>query len=360
MQNTLIKALFGMLLATTLLLAGCGQKEKAGRLARLQKADAKVMALHELKFLYRNIYSGTLLWIYIQTDNDSKNALRNNIQVEYLAMKDQWQRNYDVKEDVGFADMDTLIDLATNAMGTLMTFEDYENDLRRAEGVALGERATVVFDALELRYDAILTKQDSLFGAQAAGIDDAAVKAIVDRHKKMISYYEIQDLTWEIRTRTLNWIYRPEDLRSKAALNKNIDVELQALLPPIRQRLGLEEEYSAMASMLIARLDTLVTFSHSSVIHNLQSKESYEDPLTMLLSEDAFETYINPAYQSATQHLTLIRNHIQNPATPSAGEPNSSRTMEEEMDALRRIVAEQEARIKELEEENQKLRSGDQ
>lgn len=360
MQKPSIKVLFVILIAVTIILTGCGQKEKAERLARLQKADSTITALHELKYLYRNIYSGMLHWVYTQTDTRSKDALRSSTQIDYVVLKGQWQHKYgDVKEDVGFVEMDTLVDLAANAMGTVLTFEDYEDDVKMAEAIAFSERASAVFDALELRYHDILSRQDSLFETQVAGTDDADVQAIVNRHKRMRSYYEAEGMAWEIHTRTLSWLYRPEDFGSKAALKKDLDIELPALLSTLRQRLGLEGEHAPQASLLAARLDTLAMVSKQTIVANLQSKENYDDPLTMLLAEDAYETYMNPAYQEATQYLAHIREQIQNPGPPSTGQATPGRTMEAEMEALRRIVEEQKAYIKELEEENKKLRSAD-
>lgn len=106
-----------------------------------------------------------------------------------------------------------------------------------------------------------------------------------------------------------NWVYLQTNEEDKKALKELQGPEYDQLyerITKLKEFWDDDQQKKAMDTVFL-KFDTLIDIQRNAIMANLQSFESYEDPLTKLLAEDAIESQVIPRTTDLLARLDKIK-----------------------------------------------------
>src|SRR6187551_3308053 len=125
-----MRVLFTLILTLTYLSALSQDQSTSQSQRKINESIDKILLLNQLDDISSGIYTNSLSWVYLVTDETSKRDLRNQILFEFPKIKDQiiganLGIEYTNKLRALMTSVDSMLSVAEVNMKELTTFEDY-------------------------------------------------------------------------------------------------------------------------------------------------------------------------------------------------------------------------------------------
>jgi hypothetical protein len=313
---------------------------------KINQSIDRILLLNNLDGIASGIYTNSLSWVYLITDQTSKRKLREQIIFELPKIKEQMSAanlgsEFSDRFSSLMSSVDDLASVAKVMMKELMVFEDYVDDSTEfdSENYKIWKRR--MDQEILPRYqsiDAAIEKEISSEEKQLAAILSEArsvhLKPQIDwslieyRYKILADKFKLRKLNSQILSGGISWVYRRYDSLSKEQLVKSIDVdskELQSKLIENSESWDIKDQL--MTEFLINSLDTIVVHLRMSIIETLNTEADYDDGMILLLAEDEIQNGIIPRFlfiQSLIEeNLTSEVERMKNSISELSGEKNS-------------------------------------
>lgn len=288
-----------------------GQSTKESQ-KKINESIDKILLLNKLDDFTASIYTNSLNWIYLVTDQRSKENLRDQILVELPKIKEQISATNSGIEFTNrltnlMSSIDSMTSVAKVIMKELAVFEDYEDSTgsysdnykickTRIEQVILPQYRSI---------DAVIEKEITSEEKQLAVIlSDASsthVKSQIDwslieyRYKTLSDKFRVKKLINQLLSGSVNWVYRGYDSVSKEQLIRNVNVDSKELeIRLVENNESWDIRSQVMTQFLINSLDTIVVHLQMNIMSTLSMEADYEDGLVHLLAEDEIQNGILP------------------------------------------------------------------
>jgi hypothetical protein len=310
------KILFLTILLSYTYFAQSQKKATDDQLGRVNQFIDKIDFLNSIDLCNKEIYIRAINWIYLPSNEDSKQVLRDLLfiqtpEFDEMLTSNKFKLNQPelIKEEL----MQYVASIKSNIL-LLPTFEDYYDTAgyptvkyKEAEVNLTMEIQTKSKKFQNLIKEIKNQEKNDLYKILDTNSKQPTYSMIAQQYQSIDYIYETQMLNWELNSKAVFWVYQPQDSLSKAALIKNVSttyIETQNNLKSLD-----DTQINSIIDDLTKLRDGII-----QIMELLKTEEDHELALNRLLAEDQLDTEILPNYSSLKlsieQVLQIKRNEL--------------------------------------------------